>query len=105
MLLSGEICLTGDRCLISSLATGFTGLAFWSHHPERANPMTHDSAVMGNHSRVQAEVSRRHSSWTTGVIRRRAEHRNKEEACSSPVEVSKSTDSTRATEPVPSFEP
>ena len=31
---SGEVCLTGDRYTLSSLATGHTGPAFRRHQPE-----------------------------------------------------------------------
>ena len=67
MFLSGEICLTGNRPM-SSKALDDQALALWNPSTRESETMETDSAVAGNRTSDQTEVSRRHSSQTLTVM-------------------------------------
>ena len=67
MLLSGEICLTGDRP-ITSEALGEQALALWTPSTKESEEMDTDSAGASNRGGDQAEVSRGRSSQMPTVM-------------------------------------
>jgi len=68
MLLSGEICLTGDRNHPLRSGYKFILALHQRHRMDASKQMTNDSASGGNTTGKYAEVSRRHSSQTPIVM-------------------------------------